>query len=174
MPDPDDTSPDAPRADRPVMPALYNVPEDADGLLPWRHAEERLESARNYWLATTRPDGRPHVRPVFGVWLGAVLYFDGFYKTRWARNFTAHPVVEVHLESGDEVVIVEGEVDDFTPEPELAAHITAAFAAKYDGYRVEADDGVYRLRPRLALAWSVKPIDGVRWKNATRWRFPSE
>jgi hypothetical protein len=69
------------------------------------------------------------------------------------------------------VVIVEGEVDDFTPEPELAANITEAFAAKYDGYRVEAADGVYRLRPRRALAWSVKPIDGVRWKNATRWRF---
>lgn len=151
-----------------MMPALYRMPSDADGLLPWRHAVECLERARNYWLATTRPDGRPHARPVFGVRLSGGMYFDGFCKTRWARNFAAQPVVEVHLESGDEVVIVEGELDGFTPEPALAAHITEDFAAKYVGYRVEAADGVYRVCPHLTLAWSVEPVDGVRWKNATR------
>ncbi|MEI6136703.1 MAG: pyridoxamine 5'-phosphate oxidase family protein [Chloroflexota bacterium] len=29
----------------------------------------RLRTAMNYWIATTRPDGRPHAAPVWGVWL---------------------------------------------------------------------------------------------------------
>ncbi|UQT57067.1 pyridoxamine 5'-phosphate oxidase family protein [Streptomyces durmitorensis] len=38
-------------------------------LLPWAWAAQRLTAARTYWIATTRPDGRPHTRPVWGVWL---------------------------------------------------------------------------------------------------------
>ena len=36
-------------------------------LLPWSWALDRLSQARNYWIATTRADGRPHSRPVWGV-----------------------------------------------------------------------------------------------------------
>jgi hypothetical protein len=37
-------------------------PEEGTGLLPWSWTVERLAGSRNYWLATVRPDGRPHVR----------------------------------------------------------------------------------------------------------------
>src|SRR5260370_21448742 len=37
--------------------------------LPWEWATERLGRARNYWIATTRPNVQPHSRPVWGVWL---------------------------------------------------------------------------------------------------------
>src|SRR5262245_56695737 len=37
--------------------------------LPRRWATARLAAAHTYWIATTRQDGRPHARPIWGVWL---------------------------------------------------------------------------------------------------------
>src|SRR5215213_9005621 len=56
-----------PREDRPQMPG-YGISHEAKGMLEWEWAEERLRESHNYWLATTRPDGRPHVFPIWGVW----------------------------------------------------------------------------------------------------------
>ena len=41
-------------------------PTQDSGLLPWSWAEQRLLAARNYWVASCWPDGRPHVMPVVG------------------------------------------------------------------------------------------------------------
>ena len=45
------------------MPEGYGVPEGPEGLLGWEEVDARLAEARVYWMATTRPDGRPHVVP---------------------------------------------------------------------------------------------------------------
>jgi nitroimidazol reductase NimA-like FMN-containing flavoprotein (pyridoxamine 5'-phosphate oxidase superfamily) len=139
-------------------------------MLPWSHAEERLERAEIYWLATVRPDGRPHVTPIWGVWVGGALYFDGLFNTRWARNIAANPQVAVHLESGVDVVIVEGQVDDLTTDPELGAQVVAAWDAKYGMLHPEpATRGIFRLRPTTARAWS----DPSTFADATHWDFSS-
>jgi hypothetical protein len=59
---------DKPRASRPYMPG-YGIlgPTKGSGLLPWSWAEERLTASRNYWVASSWPDGRPHSMPVWGV-----------------------------------------------------------------------------------------------------------
>ncbi len=63
-------SPSVPRADRPHMPGYGLVDAGGGkGLLPWSWAVEFLSKGRNYWVATTRPDGRPHVMPVWGIWM---------------------------------------------------------------------------------------------------------
>ena len=31
--------------------------------------DERLRTEANVWLATMRPDGRPHVSPIWFVWV---------------------------------------------------------------------------------------------------------
>src|SRR2546421_5404379 len=52
-----------PKPSRPHWPdALQNPPKDSSGLKPWPWALERLEKSHNYWIATTRPDGRPQDR----------------------------------------------------------------------------------------------------------------
>jgi hypothetical protein len=51
---------------RPYVPG-YGVPASGRGMLSWDHVEERMTAARNYWLSTVRPDGRPHLSPVWGV-----------------------------------------------------------------------------------------------------------
>ena len=162
-----------PSRDRPTMPDGYGVPESDDGLLPWSWAVERLEQARNYWFSTTRPDGRPHAMPAWAVWLDGVLYFEGSPETRRARNVTANPHLVVHLESGDEVVIVEGEAQAAgKPERALAERLAAAFAAKYAAshdYRPGPDQwdrgGLWAMRPTVAFGWNAFP------QAVTRWRF---
>jgi len=64
----------------------YGVPADPDGMLPWSFAEQRLESAHDYWLATVWPDGRPHVMPVWGAWFDGRLWFSTDQTSRKARN----------------------------------------------------------------------------------------
>ena len=54
----------------------YGVPKSSKGLLPWKWAQDRLVKSRQYWIATTRPDGSPHVMPVWGLWLDSVFYFS--------------------------------------------------------------------------------------------------
>jgi hypothetical protein len=87
-------------------PVLYGAPAPPGELLPRSWAEQRLVAARNYWIATTRPDGRPHCRPVWGVWLPDGFWFSTGSLAR--HNLAANPQITVHLESGDQVVILEG------------------------------------------------------------------
>src|SRR5947209_13398744 len=76
------------------------------GELPWTWATERLNRARNYWIATTRSKGKPHSRPVWGIWLDNTFYFST--GSLAALNLSIHSAITVHLESGSEVVIIEG------------------------------------------------------------------
>ncbi len=158
-----------PQASRPQA-RNYQIPASEEGMLPWRHVEQRLEQAHNYWLATTRPDGRPHVKPVWGVWVDGALYFDGAPTARWARNLAANPAAAVHLESGEDVAILEGTVEDLNTDAELGARVAAAYIAKY-GLAPDdpilpqpATSGILRLRPSLALAWTAFPTDATRWR----------
>ncbi len=146
-------------------PPSYRFPKSLEGLLPWAHAVERLERAPNYWIATTRPDGRPHVTPIWGVWVDNALYFDGPPTTRWARNITSNPAAAVHLESGDDVVIVEGVVEDLVTDPSTGGRIIQAWATKYGRLLPQPDtEGIFRLRPCVARGWSSASLeDGTRW-----------
>ena len=49
----------------------------SDGVVAaeWDKALADLQGAEVYWLSTVRPDGRPHVTPLLGVWLDDALYF---------------------------------------------------------------------------------------------------
>jgi nitroimidazol reductase NimA-like FMN-containing flavoprotein (pyridoxamine 5'-phosphate oxidase superfamily) len=146
----------------------YGIPESGEGMLPWSYVTERLERARNYWICTTRPDGRPHAAPVWGVWVDGALYFGTGPRTRKARNLAANRAIVVHLESGDDVVILEGiaeELDDVAPA--LFARIADASAAKYQE-RPEDASGMFAVRIRAAYAWHNFP------KDATRWVFPAQ
>lgn len=154
-----------PRASRLEMPRGYAAGDE--GLLPWSHVVERLDRALNYWIATTRPDARPHITPVWGAWVDGALYFDGIPTARWARNIAANPAIAVHLESGDDVVILEGVAEDVVTTADVAARIIAVWEAKYGRLLPEpATSGIFRVRPRTARAWTRFPDD------ATRWQFP--
>ena len=143
----------APRATRPRFRGLpIRRADEGDGLVPWEWADERLASARNYWLATTRPDGSPHAMPLWGVWLEGVLYFDTHPQSQKVRTLSYRPRAVMHLESGTEVVILEGSVDveeDDIEEGELFERIAAAYEEKYGSRPF----GAFAFRPRTGYAW---------------------
>src|SRR5262249_61872268 len=58
----------SPKARRPHMPG-YGLPKTKKGLLSWKWAEDRLRKSRQYWIATTGPEARPHVMVVWALWL---------------------------------------------------------------------------------------------------------
>jgi hypothetical protein len=78
--------------------------------------------------------------------------------------------VSLHLESGDEVVIVEGESKAAgKPPPELAEKIAQAYRTKYahQGYAPEAsqwdEGGLYEITPRKVLAWTKFTDDPTKF-----------
>jgi Pyridoxamine 5'-phosphate oxidase len=156
-----------PIVDRPVVPD-YGIPESADGLLPWSWARERLERATTYWLATAGPDGAPHLVPIWGAWVADRWYVEGG-ATRWQRNLRANPKLAIHIESGDELVIVEGDAIEIASPPEpLAAAVLAGFGKYRPGYVAEAanwaEGGLWELHPVKAFAWTIFPDDMTRFR----------
>lgn len=162
----------APEIARPTVPEGYGVTESGP-YLEWATVEDRLKEATEYWLATTRPDGRPHVVPRWGVWLDDRFWYDGSPETRHARNAEANPACTLHLESGTTVTIVEG--ISTIPEPirgELGERLAAEYARKYgamgyapapDAWSDEIAGGMRTLSPQKAIAWSKFPDDMTRF-----------
>jgi hypothetical protein len=159
-----------PVAVRPQMQG-YGIAETADGLLAWSWAVERLTKARNYWIGSTRADGRPHVAPVWGLWLADGLYFGSNPTSQKGRNLARNPEVVMHLESGDEVVIVEGRITRLDPtQATVFQPIAASYKTKYDvvlGDMPEAEATHYLLQPRVALGW----LETDYPRTATKWQF---
>lgn len=137
-------------------------------MLPWADAVERLTASRNYWVVTTRPDGRPHAAPVWGLWLEGAVYFSTDRRSRKGRNLAANRELVVHLESGDDPVIVEGRAEEATDDG-LRRRLDDAYERKY-GMRLLSHPGdvvIYGVRPRVAFAWRERDFPA----SATRWRF---
>jgi len=69
--------------------------------IPWSRALEALESADSQqqtpFLATTRPDGRPHVAGVGALWDGGRIYFVSGPGTRKSKNLAENPVCAIAL-----------------------------------------------------------------------------
>jgi PPOX class probable F420-dependent enzyme len=142
--------------------------------MTWAEVAGRLSKARTYWLGTTTPSGAPHAAPVWGAVTGQTLYLYSERNTVKARNLAIDPRVVIHLESGEDVLIVHGAAEDLGPPAEVPS-VVAALAAKYTRpedrqYLPDADpafDVVYAVRPRSAIAWRLDDYaDSQR-----RWSF---
>ncbi|UED83543.1 pyridoxamine 5'-phosphate oxidase family protein [Streptomyces profundus] len=90
----------------------------------------RLARDRNVWLCTTRPDGSPHVTPVWFVLLGQTWWIGVDGSSVKARNIAHAPTVSLALEDGRHPVVAEGEARPHRAP--FAAEVVDAFAAKYD------------------------------------------
>ncbi len=69
----------------------YSEPEAP--AVPWSQAEDALVGAPLFWITTVRPDGRPHVTPLVGVWHDGALHFSTGAGERKGRNLAANPAV---------------------------------------------------------------------------------
>jgi general stress protein 26 len=167
---PNPRTPSKPKSGRPAMPKEYGLkgPRSGSGLIPWKRVQTRMAQARNYWIGTARPGGRPHAMPVWGVWLNETFLFSTSRSSQKARNLAHNPALVVHLESGDDVVILEGAAEAVS-DPAWLAQFADAYEAKYQ-FRPDIQDPknvTYALRVRTAFAWLEADFPG----GATRWRF---
>lgn len=159
-----------PRAPRPTclgIPGSYGVVAHGADRLPWSTVRDWWVLARNYWVATTRPDGRPHAAPVWGVWLDEAFYFATDRASQKSRNLAAAPAIVVHLESGNDVAILDGRAGEVVDRAMLTR-----FADAYEvKYRIRPDTTasvVYALRPSVGFTWLEQHFPDT----ATRWIFP--
>lgn len=159
-----------PVATRPSMPGYGILPPDAGGgLLPWAWAVERLEGGHNYWVATSGPDGSPHLAAVWGVWLDGAFWFSTGGRSRKARNLAADPRCVVSPEDASESVVLEGTAERVT-DPEQVSGVLVVYTGKYgSGYPDPDGNPLFAVRPRLVVG--LMEQDPGLSASATRWTF---
>jgi PPOX class probable F420-dependent enzyme len=110
------------------------------------HLRDRVTRERVARLATTDPDGRPHLVPIVFVLVGDTLYTAVDEKPKRSRTLRR---IENARERPDVTVLVDHYEDDWTQlwwvrlrgrarvldEGDEAARALAALTAKYEQYR---------------------------------------
>ena len=140
---------------------------EGSGLLPWSWAVERLRRSHNYFIATTRPDGRPHCMPVWGVWLDDSFCFSTGGQSAKARNLARNRHCVVTIEKADEAVIVEG-LATAESEREFLERAGQLYAAKYPPYTLDPSLGpIFVVAPRVMFGI----VEAQMATTATRWIF---
>lgn len=140
------------------------------GLLPWSWALERLTRSHDYWVATVRPGGQPHVMPVWGIWLDGALWFSSSRESRKARNLARNPACTCTTDNPYEPVVVEGTAE-LIREPKAIAAFVAEVNRKYQtSYTVGFfnANACFRVRP----AWAFGLMESDFTGSPTRWVFP--
>jgi uncharacterized pyridoxamine 5'-phosphate oxidase family protein len=151
----------------------------SDGAKPlsWAEAQENLEHAAIYWLSTVRPDGRPHVAPLYAVWLDNALYFCTGPTERKARNLTenAHCAITTGCNVIEGVdIVVEGTAVPVTDET-LLQILAAEYASKYN-WQYTVRDGAFYGEGGRAVVYRVAPSTAFSFGKGepfsqTRYRF---
>jgi general stress protein 26 len=152
------------------MPGYGIAAADAgSGLLSWPWAVERLTTARNYWLATVRPDQRPHAVPVWAVWLRDTLFFSGSTPSRKMRNLRENPACVLTTEDAMEPVVVNGTAE-FVTDLELIGAFLDGMNAKYDtSYEIDFLDPERNATLRVTMTSVVALRAEDFLGSPTRW-----
>jgi hypothetical protein len=151
-----------PRAARPYMPGYEEMFNE--GMLPWSWARRILDDARNYWFASNRPGGPPHVMPVWGIWLDDTFCFSTAVTSKKARNIAADPRCTVTAETADGQVILEG----------IAAIDSMRIRAFLDRYSAKynwpmAEEPFFAVTPSVVFGFPDTAVNSQ--EGATRWLF---
>src|SRR5579859_896798 len=161
-----------PRVSRPYMPGYGILPAtEGSGLLHWSWAAERLTTARNYWVASVWPDGRPHIMPVWAMWDDSTLWFTSAVQSRKVRNIQADPRVSITTEDASDPVVLEGNAVIST-EQDVLQRVIDLMNAKY-----RTDYGIDFLDPARNATVGVRPYRvfslraGDFTGSPTRWTF---
>ena len=97
--------------------------------------ERRLQTEQNLWLATVRPNGTPHLVPIWFVWVAGKIYLCTEADSVKVRNLRHNPQVSIALENGAQPVVMEGRAQ-LTGRPPAA--VIDKFQRKYD-WNIETD-----------------------------------
>jgi hypothetical protein len=152
--------------------------------LPWGRALEQLSAGPHgpevpFFLATVRPDGRPHSAGIGAIHLDGDLYFTSGPATRKSRNLAANPActISVRLEGID--LALEGEAarerDPVRLERAAARYREGGWPAEVEGDALTAPYSapsagpppwqLYRFRFHTVVGVATaEPHGGTRWR----------
>ena len=151
--------------------------------IPWSRVEgalENIDPMTTYWLATTDPDGNPHIAGVGAVWSDGKFYFVSGPRLRKSRNLAANPhcAIGVGLHGID--VVVEGTASKVTDAAKLD-RLVKVFGKS--GWPAEVRDGgvvaPYSAPSAGSPPWDLYEVTMARAtgvaseepNGATRWEF---
>jgi len=152
--------------------------------IPWSRALAALESfggsEQRSFLATTRPDGRPHLAGVGALWDHGKVYVVSGERTRKSRNLARNPACAISMSLPDMDLVIEGRAERVTDNGTLQ-RLAKRYAEGGWPARVEGSAFTYVYSapsagpPPWAL-YEVTPttVFGVLAAEpggATRWRF---
>lgn len=168
--------------------------DDQLGTTSWELARKRLETpepGRTSWLATVRPDGRPHLMPINAFWIDGALHFIVGEGTRKGRNLAADGRCVVAtgsttLPSLD--VVVEGNakpLDDEAAVRRVAKMLSDhGWPLEVRGNQVDGPNAptagpppysIYRMVPAKAFGLpgmlGMEQFDQAELPKPTRWEF---
>ena len=127
---------------------------------PARSPAERLRDTRSIlegevdcWVASSGPDGTPHLVPLSYGWQGGVITMATPLAYRTARNLAERPEVRLAFGGLRDVVLVHGTatVRDLVEVPDEVIDEFAGMAG-FDPRTYEGN-GFIEVRPRRVLAW---------------------
>jgi PPOX class probable F420-dependent enzyme len=148
------------------------APTDGRGLLPWSWAEERLNRSHDFWLATARPDRRPHLMPVWGVWHDAGLWFSCSVGSRKTANLAADPRCSLATDNAYEPVVIEGVAEVVGDADALAAALARENAKYGTDYGPELVDPAVNTTFRVRPIWVFSLDEADFTGTPTCWSFP--
>ena len=155
--------------------------------VPWSRAQAALESpdapnGGTWFLATTRPDGRPHIAGVGALWDDDSVYVVSGPGTLKSRNLASNPNCAISVSMKGIDLSIEGVAERVTDEETLQR-----MAKRYadTGWPARVEDGaftydysapsagpppwyVYRIKPTTVVG-----VLGEEPGGATLWRLDS-
>ena len=155
--------------------------------IPWSRVVKQLEAmsseeppGRTRWLATTDPDGRPHMAAVGAIWVDGQFYFVSGPRLRKSRNLASNPRCAMSVSLDDIDVVVEGTARKVT-DPATLERVANHYASL--GWPAKASEGAIMAEYSAPSAgrgpWDLYEVVaqaavGVATSEphgATRWRF---
>lgn len=154
--------------------------------LPWSRPRDVLVTDSNspdltFFVATVRPDGRPHSAGVGAIWVDGALYFTSGPSTRKSRNLATNPACSVSVRLRGLDLVLEGEArrvtDSATLERVAGVYRTGGWPASVEDDAVTAPYSapsagpapwhVYRLTLHTAIGVATaEPYGATRWDFA--------
>jgi nitroimidazol reductase NimA-like FMN-containing flavoprotein (pyridoxamine 5'-phosphate oxidase superfamily) len=164
---------DSRKASLPFAPGYGIVgAEDGAGLLPWAWVARKMNRCRTFWLATIRPGEaqsarpRPHVMPVWGVWLDDAFFFSTGHKSRKGQNLAANAACTVANDDGEEAAIIEGEAKR-VDAPATLERVAAVYKRKYKMDPRSMNEPIFEVCPSKVFGFIEKSFP----RSATKWSF---
>jgi len=158
---------------------LYELPT-----IPWTKVVEELEGKQppdvRCFLATTRPDGRPHLAGVGALWHEGRVYIVSGPDTRKSRNLAQNPICAVSMAFPTMDLVFEGRAERVTDDATLQVMATryadSGWPARVEDAAFSYDYSAPSAGPPPWYVYSFAPttvfcVLASEPGGATRWRF---